>query len=140
MLKIHSIVDKENNKPKRMIEREKRAGPNGWKDRKKKPGPKGQQGLVRLMELVGLVELIELVGIVKLVELVRLKLWGSPECAGLPSWWRIYPDTHLDSKYRLKVMNKITINYNSKINRISHSPSCHMWGLLCEGAPPVRSS
>ena len=89
--KIYSIVDKENNKPKRMIEREKRAGPNGWKDRKKKPGPKGQQGLVRLMELV---------------KLVRLKLWGSPECAGLPSWRRIYPDTHLDSKTRLKVMNK----------------------------------
>ena len=57
MLKIHSIVDKENNKPKGMIEREKRAGPKGWKERKKKPGPKGQQGLVRLMELVGLVEL-----------------------------------------------------------------------------------
>ena len=125
MLKIHSIVDKENNKPKRMIESEKRAGPKGWKERKKKPGPKGQQGLVRLMKLVGL---------------VRLKLWGSPECAGLPSWWRIYPDTHLDSKYRLKIMNNIAINYNSKINRISHSPSCHMWGLLCEGAPPVRSS
>ena len=122
MLKIHSIVDKENNKPKGMIEREKRAGPKGWKERKKKPGPKGQQGLVRLMELVS------------------LKLWGSPECAGLPSWWRIYPDTHLDSKYRLKIMNNIAINYNSKINRISHSPSCHMWGLLCEGAPPVRSS
>ena len=69
------------------------------------------------MELVGLVELIELVGIVKLVELVRLKFWGSPECAGLPSWWRIYPDTHLDSKYRLKVMNKIAINYNSKFIR-----------------------
>ena len=131
MLKIHSIVDKENNKPKGMIEREKGASPGRWKERKKKPGPKGQQGLVRLMKLVGLV---------KLVELVRLKLWGSPECAGLPSWWRIYPDTHLDSKYRLKVMNKITKNYNSKINRISHSPSCHMWGLLCEGAPPVRSS
>ena len=94
-----------------MIEREKRAGPKGWKERKKKPGPKGQQGLVRLMELVGLV------GLVKLVELAGLKLWGSPECAGLPSWWRIYPDTHLDSKYRLKVMNKIAINYNSKFIR-----------------------
>ena len=124
MLKIHSIVDKENNKPKRMIEREKRAGPKGWKERKKKPGPKGQQGLVRLMELVGLVELIELVGIVKLVELVGLKLWGSPECAGLPSWWRIYPDTHLDSKYRLKVMNKIAINYNSKFIRTRPSKLC----------------
>ena len=67
---------------------------------------------------------MELVGLVGLVELVRLKLWGSPESAGLPSWWRIYPDTHLDSKYRLKVMNKIAINYNSKFIRTRPSILC----------------
>ena len=56
MLRIHSIVEKENNKPKRMFEREKKGWSKGMERKKEKAGTKRTTGACEAYEACGACE------------------------------------------------------------------------------------